>query len=87
MLCGGRLEEELLNLADGQTLSQIEKGAVLLALATSTVGFATGGEALDDAGADEVGWQVKLSEQTLAALTQGQGGEVAQLKYLCHIYG
>jgi hypothetical protein len=87
LLVGGVFEQKLLDPTDGQTLGQVIKGAMLLALAAGAVGFATGGEALNDAGADEVGRQAGLIEQTLTALAQRQCGEAAEAEYLCHRYG
>ena len=87
LLIGGAFEEELPDMPDGQALRQVIERAVFLTLAADAVGFATGVEALDDTGANEVGRQAESGEQVLATLAQRQCGEAAEAEYLCHIHG
>ena len=47
LLLGDGFEEELKDVAGGEVGGQVEEGAVALALAAGAVGFAAGGEALD----------------------------------------
>ena len=55
LLAGWRLEQELVHFARRQALGQIIERAVLLPLGAVAVGFAAGGEALDDAVEDPLG--------------------------------
>ena len=52
----------------GQVGSQIIKGTVASALGTRAIGFATGGEALDVRGAQEVGRDSQLAQESRLAV-------------------
>ncbi len=69
------LEEELVDLADGQALSQVIKGAVFVAtMMAMATGLATPGEALDQGGAQGVRADLELGEQESLTLAQSQSG-------------
>ena len=51
---------------------------------TGAVGFATGGEALDKGGAEQVRRQVGLAQEGGLALAQGQSRSAAEMVYLSH---
>jgi hypothetical protein len=72
LLGGGVLEEELLDVTDGQALGQVVERAVLPALGAGAVGFAAGSETFDDAGAEEVRGQVELGQEAVAALRKAR---------------
>ena len=84
LLLRGVFEEELEHLTGGQVGGQVIKGAVALALGASAIRFATGGEALDVGGAEQVRRDGELAQQGGLALAQGQGGGAAEFVYLGH---
>jgi hypothetical protein len=87
LLLGGSLEEELIDFSNGQALGQVVEGAVFSSpLMAMAVGFATGGEALDQRGPQAVGEDADLGEQKAFAFAQSQGG-FAGVVYLRHMYG
>jgi len=73
LLLGGSLEEEFQDVARAEVGQEVEEGAMALALAADAVGFATGGEALDVGGAEQVRRGSHLAQEEGAALAQGQG--------------
>src|SRR5687768_9671971 len=82
------LEKELVDLAHGQTLGEVIKGAVfgpaVMALALS---FATPSKTLDDRGAEQVRGNIQLLQEKAFALAQGQGGLAGVVEYPRHVYG
>jgi len=87
LLLGWSLEEELQDVALGQTTHQIVKGAVFVSLGTGTIGFATGGETFDVGSAQEMRGHGQSAQERGFALAQGQGGSAAQLEYLSQVLG
>ena len=87
LLLGWGFEQELQNVALGQTAHQIVKGAVFVSLGTGTVGFATGGETFDVGSAEQIGRHGELPQERGFALAQGQGGSAAEIVYLSHLLG
>jgi len=57
-----------------------------LAPVAGTGGLATGEELLDAGGARQRWGRVRLREDRLAALAQGEGGFALELEYIGHIY-
>jgi hypothetical protein len=85
LLLGGGLEEELVDLADRQTLGQVIKGAVFLAAVVArAVALATAGETLHQRSAQGVGTDLDLGQEEAFALAQGEGGFV-RVMYPSHI--
>lgn len=81
------LKEELVDPAHGQTLGQVVKRAMLLAMMTATLNLATGGETLNDRSAQQIAGNLDLAQQKELALPQRQGGLADRIKYPCHMYG
>jgi len=87
LLLGGRFEEELIDFSHRQALGQIVEGAVLFSSVMAvTIGFATGGESLDQGGAQAVGQDLDLREQEAFAFAQRQGG-LGGVMNPSHVYG
>ena len=78
------LEKEFQNAPGGQIGSQIIKRTVAPALGAGTIGFATGGEALDVRGAQQVGRDSHLAQQSSFALAERQSRNAAETEYLSH---
>lgn len=87
LLLDGSLQEEFQDVARAQVGQEVEEGSMALALAADAVGFATGGEALDVGGAEQVRGGSHLPQQEGAALAQGQGRGATELVYLSHFKG
>ena len=81
-LLGRILEEKLQHMADGQVGDQIVEGAMALALGTTAVGLAAGGEAFDVRAAQLIGGHRQLTQQGRLTLAQGQRGGATQFEYL-----
>ena len=71
-------------MAGSQVGRQVIKGAVALALGTGAIGFATGGEALDVGGAEQVRRHGELAQKGGLTLAQRQSGGAEQFEYLRH---
>ena len=88
LLLGGCFEEELINFAYGQALSQIVKRSVFISSVMAVaIRLATAGEALDQRSPQAVGQDLDLGEQKAFALAQSQRGFARGDIYLSHIYG
>ena len=80
-------EQEFEHTARHQTDRQIIKGAVLVPLSAGAVGLATGGEPLDEGGAQELGRNAQLTQERSFALAQGQSRSAAEPVYLSQYIG
>ena len=86
MLLRLALEEELIDSAHGQTLSEIEERAVFIpSVMTVAVGFAALGKALNKGGQNEVGMNLEVFKEKFLALAQSQSGFAFQGEYPSHI--
>ena len=72
LLLGVTLEQEFQDMPAGEIGGQIIKGTVASTLGTRAIGFATGGEALDVRGAQQVGRNNHLAQESYFALAQRQ---------------
>ena len=82
------LEEELIDFAHGQTLSEIEERAVFIpSVMTVAIGFAALGKALNKGGPEEVGMNLEVFEEKFLALAQSQSGFAFKVEYPSHIQG
>ena len=82
-----RLEQELAHLARFETSGQVVEGTMPLSARTAAVGFAAGGEALDEGSAQQVGRQLEGTKQPIAALAQRESWFATQAEYLSHLLG
>jgi hypothetical protein len=80
-------EQEFKHAARRQTDRQIIKRAVLAPLGAGAVGFATGGEPLDEGAAQELGRNAQLTQERGFALAQGQSRSAAKAEYLSQYVG
>ena len=72
---GRGLEQELVDLAHGQTLGQVVEGAVFIAAVVAlAVSFATLGETLHQRGPQAVGADFEPSKEESLAVAQDEGG-------------
>ena len=86
-LLGGCLEEELAHIAGLETGGEVIERAVTLAAGATTVGFAAGGEALDEGGAQEVAGDLQGSKQPVPPLAKRQSRFAVEDEYLSHLLG
>jgi hypothetical protein len=68
LLLGVGFEQEFKHAARDQTDGQIVKRAVLAPLSAGAVGFAAGGETLDEGGSQQLGWNAQLTQERSFAL-------------------
>lgn len=87
LLLSWAFKQELQNVAFGQAAHQIVEGAVFLSVGTGAVGLATGGEAFDVGGPQEVMRDDKLPQQRGLALAQRQSRCAAELVCLSQQLG
>jgi hypothetical protein len=88
LLLSRSLEQELIDLTDGQALGQIMKGAMFVAAVTAvTLGLTAAGETLDQGSAEGVWEDFELREQQMFALAQGQRRFAGGAVYPSHLYG
>ena len=87
LLLGLILEQEFQDMPAGEVGSQIIKGTVASTSGTRAIGFATGGEALDVRGAQQVGRDNHLAQESCFALAQRQSRGAAEIVYLSHDWG
>jgi len=81
------LEEELVDLAQGQTLRQvIERSVFIAAMVAMAVALATLGETLDKRGTQAIRADLELRQKETFALAQGKSG-FSRAVYPSHIYG
>ena len=80
-------EQEFEHTAGHQTDSQIIEWSVLVPLSAGAMGFATGGETLDEGGAQKLGRNAQLTQERGFALAQRQGRGAAETVYLSQYVG
>jgi hypothetical protein len=77
---GGFFEQEGAHLPFRQTAAEVEKGAVLVALSTVTVGAAAFEETFQKGGVNRILREGEGVQETGFALTQGEGGEAFEFR-------
>ena len=84
---GWGFEQEFKHTARDQTDRQIIERAVPAPLSAGAIGFAAGGEALGEGGAQELGRNAQLTQERNFALAQRQGRGAAEAVYLSQYVG
>ena len=75
---GFSLKQESPHPAFGQAAAQVEERTMFIALAAMAIGAATGEEAFEEGGMDNIWGKLEGVEQTGLALAQGQGGKALE---------